>query len=247
MIRAVRNIGWRVMGAWFALATAAQAALTWDAAEKRYEAEPGETQAEFSFVATNPGTAPVEIRSVATSCSCTAGVMARQPWVIAPGASETLRVTVDLRSRRGGLTKTIHVDTTDGEQMLLVHVQVPPPPAVQREMNLMLAQTDRQAVLKGDCARCHVEPTVGKLGGELFAAACQICHGAEHRASMVPDLAKPKVARDAAYWEHWIRNGAEGTLMPAFAQAHGGPLDEAQVASLVKYLTEHLPAGPVEE
>ncbi len=247
MIRLAWSIGWRAAGGFVAMTTLAHAALTWDALEKRYEAKPGETETEFLFVATNEGAAAVEIKSVATSCSCTAGVMARQPWVIAPGANETLRVTVDLRSRRGGLTKTVYVDTSEGEQLLLVHVQVPPPPAVQREMNLMLAQTDRQAVLKGDCARCHVEPTVGKLGAELFAAACQICHGAEHRATMVPDLARPKVARDAVYWEHWIRHGAEGTLMPAFAQAQGGPLDETQVASLVKYLVEHLPAGPVEE
>ncbi len=247
MIRAVRNGGWRAYAMFVALTASAEAALNWDALERRYDAQPGETEAEFRFVATNDGAAPVEIRSVATSCSCTVGAMPRRPWVIAPGASETLRVVVDLRSRRGGLTKTVYVDTTEGEQLLLVHVQVPPPPAVQREMNLMTAQADRQAVLKGDCARCHVEPAMGKLGEELFVAACQICHGAEHRATMVPDLAKPKVARDGAYWEFWIRNGGEGTLMPAFGQAHGGPLDDAQVASLVKYLVEHLPAGPVED
>jgi hypothetical protein len=48
------------------------------------------------------------------------------------------------------------------------------------------------------------------------------------------------VVRDAAYWEKWIREGGEGTLMPAFAKAQGGPLDDAQVSSLVRYLTEHL-------
>lgn len=246
MMRGARRILLAAAGLSFA-ALSAQAALKWDALEKRYEAQPGEVQAELEFVANNEGTEPVEITNVTTSCSCTAGIMARQPWVVAPGASETLRVLVDLRGRRGGLTKTIHVETSDGEQLLLVHVRVPPSAEMQREMNMMLAQTDRQAVLRGECASCHVAPTVGKHGSELFEAACQICHGAEHRASMVPDLRVPAsgAVRDATYWEKWIRHGGEGTLMPAFAKAQGGPLDDEQVASLVKYLSEHLQAEAV--
>jgi len=142
------------------------------------------------------------------------------------------------------LTKTIYVQTSVGEQSLLVHVQVPTPPALQREMNTMLAQADRQAVLRGDCASCHVAPTVGKTGAELFAAACLICHGAEHRATMVPDLKVPTVHRDAAFWSEWIRHGKEGTLMPAFAKNEGGSLDDEQIDSLVAYALANLPTEP---
>lgn len=221
--------------------------LTWDAFEKSYVAKPGEEEAKFTFTATNKSDHPIRIVRTATSCHCTAAVQPRDPWIIEPGTSDELSVLVDLRSRRGGLTKTIYVETSDGEEMLLVHVQVPPPPAIQREMNMMLAQADRQAVLRGDCATCHVAPTVGKHGAELFTAACLICHGAVHRASMVPDLMQPKTARDAAYWEKWVREGGEGTLMPAFAKEHGGPLDDEQIKSLVDYLTTNLPKEPVKE
>jgi mono/diheme cytochrome c family protein len=222
-------------------------ALVWDAFEKSYAAKPGEEEAAFTFIATNKSDHPVRIVRTATSCHCTAAVQPRDPWIIEPGASDELRVLVDLRSRRGGLTKTIYVETSDGEDMLLVHVQVPPPPAVQREMNMMMAQADRQAVLRGDCATCHVAPTVGKKGAELFATACLICHAAAHRATMVPDLMKPATARDAAFWQKWIREGGEGTMMPAFAKAHGGPLDDGQIESLVEYLVTNLPTEPVKD
>jgi mono/diheme cytochrome c family protein len=221
------------------------AALVWDALEKRYEAQPGEAEAEFFFTVKNVSANPVEITDVATSCHCTAAMMPHKPWILAPGAEEKLRVVVDLRSRRGTLTKTIYVDTSAGPEQLQVFVKVPPSPAIQREMNQMVAQADRQAVLRGDCATCHVTPTIGKQGAELFATACVICHGAEHRASMVPDLKQPKTARDAAFWDHWIRNGADGTLMPAFAKSAGGPLDDEQIKSLVAYLLANLPTQPV--
>ncbi|MEO7699830.1 MAG: DUF1573 domain-containing protein [Opitutus sp.] len=243
-----RPIRWSVVLAIGALVcglSAAKAAgLEWDSLEKNYVAAVDEEEAKLAFKVTNRTDHKVEIRNTSTSCHCTVAVPPRQPWIIEPGATETLAVTVDLRSRRGGLTKTVYVDTTEGQELLVIHVQIPPPPAVRREMNLIAAQADRQAVLRGDCATCHVTPTVGKHGTELFQTACSICHGAEHRASMVPDLAVAKVHRDGAYWEKWVRTGAEGTLMPAFDQAHGGPLQEEQIKSLVEYLVAHFAAEP---
>lgn len=232
-------------GAFAATATDKSPALVWDALEKHYEANAGEAEAEFFFVAKNVSDHPVEITDVATSCHCTAAMIPRKPWILAPGAEEKLRVVVDLRSRRGTLTKTIYVETSAGPEQLQVFVKVPPPPAIQREMNQMVAQADRQAVLRGDCATCHVAPTAGKQGAELFATACLICHGAAHRASMVPDLMQPKTARDAEFWEKWIRNGGEGTLMPGFSKAAGGPLEDEQIKSLVTYLLANLPTQPV--
>lgn len=238
-------IAFLVTNAFAASTTEKPPALVWDALEKSYEATAGQEEAEFFFLAKNVSDQPIEIIDVATSCHCTAAMIPRKPWILAPGAEEKLRVVVDLRSRRGTLTKTIYVDTSAGPEQLQVFVKVPPPPAIQREMNQMLAQADRQAVLRGDCATCHVAPTVGKHGAELFATACLICHGASHRASMVPDLMQPKTARDAEFWEKWIRSGAEGTLMPAFAKSAGGPLEDEQIKSLVAYLLANLPTQPV--
>jgi mono/diheme cytochrome c family protein len=219
-------------------------ALAWDALEKNYIAKSGEAEAEIPFKVKNTSDHSVEITEAATSCHCTVASFPRTPWILAPGVEDTLTVRVDLRSRRGNLTKTIYVATSEGEQLLVVNVQIPPSPAIQREMNAMIAQADRQAVLRGDCASCHVAPTVGKTGAELFTAACVICHGAEHRASMVPDLKIPTVHRDAAFWNEWIRHGKVGTLMPAFAKSEGGSLTEEQIESLVTYLLANLPTEP---
>jgi cytochrome c553 len=222
--------------------------LLWDAMEKSRTAQPGGPTAELDFVVKNTSDQPVEITRVLTSCHCTTAPAPRTPWLIAPGASDTLHVTVDLTGRRGGLTKTIYVGTSAGEQQLLVHVDIPPPPAARREMNLMVAQADRQAVLRGDCATCHVAPTVGRHGAALYGTACEICHTTDdRRATMVPDLAKPTVARDAAYWRRWIEEGRDGTLMPAFGRKHGGPLDDDQIDSLVAYVLATLPTEPVSQ
>jgi cytochrome c5 len=218
--------------------------LVWDTTEQTFNATPRDVEALFQFQVTNRTDQPVEIRSTATSCHCTVAKPPRQPWSIPPGGSDTLLVRVDLLSRRGALTKTIYVDSSLGEVLLLVHVNVPPPAAVLRESNVMAARANRQAVLHGDCASCHVAPTVNLRGKELFTAACLICHGGPNRASMVPDLTVAKTPRDAAYWDKWIRGGGEGTLMPAFAKTNDGSLDDAQIASLVEFLVRNLPTQP---
>ena len=246
MAKEVQYRGW-IAVVFFALLAALSghsAELEWDALEKNHAAKEDEVEAVLTFSVTNRTDHDVVIHSAESSCHCTVATPPRTPWVIDPGATETLKVTVDLRGRVGAITKTVYVDTSEGQQFLVVNVSIPPSKTARREMNLAAAQADRQAVLRGDCASCHVAPTAGKVGKELFQTACVICHAAEHRASMVPDLMVAKVPRDAAYWEKWIREGAAGTLMPAFAKEHGGPFDEAQVTSLIAYLVQHLPSTP---
>ncbi len=82
-----------------------------------------------------------------------------------------------------------------------------------RAKNQGLAKADRQAVFKGECAKCHAEPTKGKIGRELYAVACGICHEAEHRASMVPDLKALNKPTSRDYWLQWIAHGKADTLM----------------------------------
>ena len=61
---------------------------------------------------------------------------------------------------------------------------------------------------------------------------------------MVPDLKVARAVRDAAFWEKWIGEGKEGSLMPGFARKHGGPLSPEQIASLVEYALTRLPTAP---
>jgi mono/diheme cytochrome c family protein len=218
--------------------------LVWDAVEKTIEVRPGDSAAEFMFQVTNKGAHPVTIQSTRTSCGCTVAELPSMPWTLAPGDGGVMKVTVDFAGKDGWITKSVTVLSSEGAQTLDVSLHIPPPDEDQRARNRALAQANRQAVFRNDCASCHAAPLGTKTGGELFAAACQICHESSRRASMVPDLAVAHEHRDAAYWTKWIADGREGTLMPAFAGEHGGPLTREQIASLVDFALKQLPTEP---
>ena len=112
----------------------------------------------------------------------------------------------------------------------------------ERAAGITAAKIDREAVFKGDCAKCHLKNIQGKYGQQLFDALCAICHEATPRASMVPDLHNLKEATSEEFWRTWITSGKAGTLMPAFATAQGGPLNDLQIASLAAYLNATHPS-----
>lgn len=218
--------------------------LAWDGLVKEANLKPGETSAHFQFAFTNTSPQEVMVNAVRTSCGCTVAKVPRMPWPIPAGTNAAFEVTVDVRGKSGTVTKTVTVDTSAGYRYLTVRVAIPvvgggSMASADRARNLQVALADRQSVLKGDCAVCHVTPGVGKKGGDLYAAVCGVCHEAEHRASMVPllrALNKPMQAED---WRRVITEGKPDSLMPAFAADHGGPLTAEQIDSLVAYL-----AGP---
>jgi len=126
--------------------------------------------------------------------------------------------------------------------------QIPDLPTAQamldpnRSRSFQMAKVDRQAVFRGDCASCHVKPTEGKYGKELFYAACGICHEGERRATMVPDLHHLTVPTSPDFWQTWISMGKTNSLMPAFSKKEGGPLTKSQIVSLAKYLAKVIPS-----
>jgi len=223
--------------------------LVFDAMIKEYAAKDGETTANFSFSLTNTGPADITIRLVRASCGCTTPKLPPLPWTLKPGESGSFQVAADLRGKFGLFQKAIMVDSSEGMKVLYVKCQLPNTPVTvgaapvldARTRNMQLAHADRQVVFRNDCADCHSKPAVGKRGEELFVAACGICHEADHRATMVPDLLALKNVPTAAYWEAWIRNGKVGSLMPAFALEHKGPLDDEQIKSLVDFLMTDFP------
>lgn len=226
----------------------AQTNIVFDANLKETIVQPGELTADFKFSLTNVGPNEVTIHSVRASCGCTTPQVPTLPWKLAPGEHGSFTVAADLRGKTGVFQKSVILDTTDGMKLLYVKVNIPAGGGVagidSRSRNMQLAQADRQVVFRGDCASCHVQPAIGKMGESLFVAACGICHEAEHRATMVPDLHALKQKPTPAYWEAWIRNGKVGSLMPAFAQEHGGPLTEEQIASLVAFMDKDFPQRP---
>ncbi len=219
--------------------------LVFDAEVKEAKLAQEQFETDFTFAVTNISAAPVAIQSVRTSCGCTVAQLPSLPWTLDPGASGSIGIHMDLRGKRGSITKSVFIVTDQGNKTIYVRGIIPDPPAMtddQRARNMMIAKADRQAVFKGECASCHATPTFGKTGSQLYEAACGICHEGGHRNEMVPDLNIARQVRDYEYWRNWIANGKEGTLMPGFAATHGGPLTDAQIISLAHHLTRKFPS-----
>jgi mono/diheme cytochrome c family protein len=222
-------------------------ALVFDASIKELHGTGGETNFVFTFAFTNTAVMEVVIDSVRTSCGCTVAQVPELPWSIPAGGRGEFAVVLDARGKRGTVSKSVFVNSSIGLKPLTVKAVIPVPPgggtegggmlADDRVRNLQIAQADRFAVFKGECADCHATPAKGKMGPPLYLAACGVCHDSHNRASMVPDLKKLPHFTDREHWLRWISFGRHGSLMPAFAATEGGPLTEAQVDSVADYLT----------
>ena len=213
--------------------------LVWDAMERVYHAEPGETVANYRFWVTNDSKNVVLISSVTPECGCTVAEYPK-PWQLKPGESGEITASMNFAGQKGSKQKTMKVQSSGGPaQVLTLKVIIPfDNNEERRAANMAAAAKDRQAVFKGDCASCHVEPLKGLKGKELFVAGCNICHeppdGAK-RAEIVPDLKALPYPLDKNTWKKIIADGKEGTLMPGFAKAHGGPLTDEEIESLAEY------------
>ncbi|MFM7816252.1 MAG: DUF1573 domain-containing protein [Verrucomicrobiota bacterium] len=223
-------------------------ALKFDATSKHVDLKEGELSAAFVFAVTNISSEPITVSNVSTSCGCTAGRLPSYPWKLEPGQGGHVNVTMDLKGKFGLVTKTATVLTSSGSYPLTVSAKAPMMSAANtmgdRNRNLAIAAADRQAIFRNECASCHVQPAIGKVGKELYQTACGICHEAEHRAQMVPDLRTKLKNSDANYWTKWISEGRPGSLMPAFAAQHGGILGVGQIETIVEYLETDYKKNP---
>lgn len=220
----------------------------WDALLKAVDLTNDLEIAKFSFSFTNLTTNVVGILSVRPSCGCTTAEMAPVPWAIAPGQSGEMKFSVNVQGKIGTLFKQVGVTTERGQKNLMLRITILPSPPMpkmtdqQRAAGIAASKADRQAVFKGSCASCHLPKIEGKYGQQLFKALCTICHEAEHRAEMVPDLHNLPVPTNEEFWRTWITYGKPGSLMPAFATSQGGPLNDLQTASLAAYLNATIPS-----
>jgi cytochrome c553 len=216
--------------------------LAWDGTLKAVDATNEQEVARFTFDFTNVTTGPVSILIVHPSCGCTTAELPPTPWTIPAAGTGEIKLSVNLQGKSGTLFKTVNVATDHGKKDLMLRINILPPPPMpemteaQRDAGIAAAKVDRQAVFKGDCASCHLKKVEGKYGQQLFEAVCATCHESKNRATMVPDLANLKVPTNEEFWRAWITSGKAGSLMPAFAQAQGGPLNDLQIASLAAYL-----------
>lgn len=80
-----------------------------------------------------------------------------------------------------------------------------------------------------------------EAGRALYARYCQLCHAADgsgYAADEAPSLVSPNFLATAndAYIARGIRLGRPNTAMAAYGKSRGGPLDDAEIASIVRFL-----------
>lgn len=219
--------------------------LVWDAMTKKYSATTNDAGHEFIFTVKNTGVSEIIITNVQPSCGCTIAKLPRTPWPLQPGEGGDVSAVVNFNELTGTFSKHLTVNSTAGSQILNLELDVPVTEAsMNRLKNREIAAADRQAVFKQDCARCHVAPAIGKMGAELYQAACGICHDSPRRAALVPALNELNKKTYPTYWRYWMVNGGKH-LMPAFSEGKGGFLTEAQIDSLAIYLDKRFPSPAV--
>jgi len=218
--------------------------LAFDAESKQVTTKAGDTVAKFTFSVTNLTDNEIVITDAHPSCGCTEAKMPSKPWHLAGHGSGQINVGVNLAGKSGRIFKWVDVKYEPNAQARLnLEVNITPDPRMERSKNQDLAKSDRQAVFKGDCAKCHV-PAHDKMGKDLYVAACEVCHGANPRATMVPDLQALNHSTDYNFWKIWISEGKPGTLMPAFSKKEGGPLTDEQIESLAQLMVKAVPSKP---
>jgi mono/diheme cytochrome c family protein len=222
--------------------------LTWDAIAKVHHAKLNELDIGFEFYFQNKTSKEVQIKRAISTCGCTVAKLPNLPWVIKPAQKGSVPVTMDLRGKSGVITKTIQLVTDQGIIPLKARVAIglvsgpsKKRSKDERAANLRAAAANRQAIFAGKCVECHVIPTIGKRGKQLYSTACGICHESKNRAPFVTDLRRLAKGKDKEYWQQWITDSKPNSLMPAFAKQHGGNLDNSQIRTLVAYLTRIFP------
>lgn len=220
----------------------------WDSLNQSTEAEADQPQAKFTINFTNLTANNLVVLSVRPSCGCTTAQLPPLPWTVGPGTNGQIGITVNLEGKSGILMKNVNIGTDQGTKTIYFRINMHPPVVrtlseADRAQGMAMAKADRQAVFKGDCVSCHAKNIEGKYGKPLYDSVCGICHEAENRASMVPNLHELKTPTNDEFWRIWIAHGKPGSLMPAFATSDGGPLTDMQIASIAAYLRSAIPSA----
>ncbi len=185
--------------------------------------------------------------NVHPSCGCTTAQLPPMPWVLEPAANGQIKLTVNLAGKSGTLFKTVSITTDKGSKTLMLQIKILPPVVPT------LTDADRMAEWRWPrrtgrrfsrmiAPPATPSPAMANMVWLFITPFVRVCHEAEHRATMVPDLHTLKVPTNDQFWRIWIAHGKPGSLMPAFSNTDGGPLNDLQIASLAAYLNVAIPS-----
>lgn len=100
----------------------------------------------------------------------------------------------------------------------------------------------------------YVPPTIEALpnvagnpsaGAVVYQENCAVCHGAQGEGRFGYTLARTWSGEDpAGYLRQVVGQGITGAAMPAWAQAHGGPLSDQQIADVAAFVLTLRPLTP---
>jgi hypothetical protein len=178
----------------------------------------------------NTGDDTLLISDVSTSCGCTVTLLDKKR--IASGDTARLKVTLDPKGKGiGEVEKTVWI-SSNSQSNPLDSLTIAARITAVHAAAMMTVKN----IFVGDCRKCHVTKGEGKLGVDLFNADCLMCHTTSPKAH-APHLGKLMGlnVHDTALYR-LIAEGKPSTNMPAYAKAHGGPLSEEQITSLVSML-----------
>src|SRR5215469_4331868 len=98
---------------------------------------------------------PVTVLDVHPSCGCTTAQLPNLPWIISPGGTGQIPVTVNVEGKTGTFFKSIQFSTDKGTKQLLLEITMDQPAPVtmteaDRAHGIAVAKIDRQAVFHND-------------------------------------------------------------------------------------------------
>lgn len=191
------------------------------------------------FPFSNVGDQELVIGDVSTPCGCTAVLPDKSRLM--PGEASYIEVDYDSSARSGEVTRVITVlsnDPVEPELTLEVTATV--------DASMHAGFEAGEALFGPKCGKCHYDPNLGLSGVELYESACWFCHGKQRQGNTAKALgAYPPALADSL--RQVIANGLPGTEMPGFHRSKGGPLDDAQIDSLLKVLYTEPPVPPAQE
>jgi hypothetical protein len=145
-----------------------------------------------------------------------------------PGERGKINVSVDIRGRTGYISKTVQVYASDPKNpvtKLAVRMYI--------KDRVHLNQYKAREIFSEKCRDCHIEQGKGKTGWDLFKADCFMCHNAGKNTSLTGMSKKPR-----EYLLRVIREGVENTVMPGWSTRADGPLNDAEIKSLIDLIKD---------